>query len=120
MGAYESRQPHLTETRGRAIEGAQNEQTFAWENVSVGADDRTLTLSGVHSAPFGTSSGTRWAFSRTIVEETDEAVCVRVILVERALGAPAASLLVGQTNARSSRREAARHRLLTWLNSATT
>jgi hypothetical protein len=54
--------------------------------VSVAPDDRTLTLSGVHSAPFGTSSGTRWAFSRTIVEETDQAVRVRAILVERPRG----------------------------------
>jgi hypothetical protein len=54
--------------------------------VSVGPDDRTLTLSGVHSAPFGTSSGTRWSFSRTLVDETEEAVRVRVLLVERPRG----------------------------------
>jgi hypothetical protein len=70
----------------KAIARDENEQAFAWEEVSVGADDQSLTLRRVHSAPFRSSSGTRWAFSRAIVEETDDAVCVRVILVERAPG----------------------------------
>jgi hypothetical protein len=76
--------------REEAIARGENEQTFAWEEVSVGADDQSLTLTGVHSAPYGSSSGTWWTFSRAIVEETDEAVRVRVIMVERRRGTPGA------------------------------
>jgi hypothetical protein len=69
---------------------SENEQTFAWETVSVGHDELSLTLGGVHSSPWASSSGTWWAFSRAIVKETDAVVCVRLFLVERPPGTPGA------------------------------
>jgi hypothetical protein len=68
----------------------ENEDTFAWDEVRVGDDDRSLVLSGVHDPPWASAPGTVWAFSRVHVKETPEAVSVRLDLVERAKGDPGA------------------------------
>jgi hypothetical protein len=65
-------------------------QAFAWDDVRVAADGRSLRLSGIHSAPWTASGDTWWVFSRIVIEETDKAVCVRVLLMECGANDPGA------------------------------
>lgn len=67
-----------------------NEQTFSWDRVKVADDDRTLTLTGIHSPPWSSSEDSWWAFARAEVSEFDDAVGVRISQLQQRPGAAGA------------------------------
>jgi hypothetical protein len=70
----------------------EHEEVDAWDEVSVGEDDRTLTFSGLHPTPWARSPGSWWVFSRAITRFHDDAVSVCIRKLRRPAGTPGAAL----------------------------